>query len=46
MEDLSDGVSGIDLPIFWSFPRPIKRKPTASMQAWQSKAIASNGSRS
>ena len=34
------------IPILWSSPRPSSRKPTASMQAWESRAMASNGFRS
>ena len=34
------------VPILWSSPRPTSRKPTASMHACESKAMASNGVRS
>ena len=36
----------MNVPILWPSPSPTRRKPTVSMQAWDSSATASKGFRS
>lgn len=40
---LERAVISEEIPILWSSPRPMSRKFTARMQAWNSSAMASEG---